>query len=68
MLLGALLWLGAASPVVGEAPETGCSLPAAPQKEPVMSVEELQTVAEATIPPIDRNVPERFETAAFGLG
>ncbi len=43
------------------------TLPAAPQKEPVM-FDELNTVAASTIPPIDRVVPEIFETAAFGLG
>lgn len=68
LILGAIVGLSAAAPGWSEAPEMGCTLPAAPQKEPVMSVEELNTVADATIPPIDRAVPKVFETAAFGLG
>jgi hypothetical protein len=67
MILGALLWLGAAAPGWNETPKMGGTLPAAPQKEPVM-FDELNTVTDATIPPIDRAVPEIFETAAFGLG
>mgnify|MGYP003472010547 CR=1 FL=1 len=67
MMLGTLLGLSAAAPGWSEAPQMGCTLPAAPQKEPVM-FDELTTVTEATIPPIDRAVPEIFETAAFGLG
>ncbi|MDA8141059.1 MAG: hypothetical protein M0036_20635 [Desulfobacteraceae bacterium] len=67
MILGALLVLSAAAPGWGEAPEMGCTIPAAPQKEPVM-FDELNAVTNATIPPIDRAVPAIFETAAFGLG
>lgn len=67
MILGALLGLSVAAPGWSEEPEMGCTIPAAPQKEPVM-FDELNAVTDTTIPPIDRAVPEIFETAAFGLG
>ncbi|MBI5896977.1 MAG: hypothetical protein HZB24_13565 [Desulfobacterales bacterium] len=68
MLLGALLGLGAAAPGWSETPKMCGTLPAAAQKEPVMFVDELNTVTDSGIPPIDRAVPGIFETAAFGLG
>ncbi len=68
MILGALLWLSGAAPGWSETPEMGGSLHTAPQKEPVMFVDELNTVTDSGIPPIDRAVPALFETAAFGLG
>ncbi|MBI5550326.1 MAG: hypothetical protein HY911_02375 [Desulfobacterales bacterium] len=68
MIPGVLLWLSAALPGWGETPKMNGTVPAAPPKEPVMFVDDLNTVTDSTIPPIDRAVPELFETAAFGLG
>jgi hypothetical protein len=68
MMLGALLWLGAAAPGWGETPKTGGTLPTAPPKEQGMFVDGLRPIADSTIPPIDRAVPPIFETASFGLG
>lgn len=67
MILSALLGLSVAAPGWSKTPQMGGTLPAAPQKEPVM-FDELNTVTDSTIPPIDRAVPGIFETAAFGLG
>jgi len=41
---------------------------ALPQKERAVSVDDVITTQDATIPPIDRAAPDKFETAAFGLG
>ena len=41
---------------------------AVPQKESAMLADDVVTTQTATIPPIDRAAPEKFETAAFGLG
>jgi len=68
MILGALLGLSVAALGWSETPKMGDPLPAAPQKEPAMFEDDLNIVTDATIPPIDRVVPEIFETAAFGLG
>lgn len=37
-------------------------------KESTMFLEASETTAKSTIPPIDRAAPQKFETAAFGLG
>lgn len=41
---------------------------ALPQKESAMLTDDVLTTQDSTIPPIDREAPDKFETAAFGLG
>lgn len=68
IILAVLLWLDPAAPVNAETPKMcGNSNRATPQKESAMFIQDLNTATEI-IPPIDRTAPEKFETAAFGLG
>ncbi|MDA8139522.1 MAG: hypothetical protein M0036_12805 [Desulfobacteraceae bacterium] len=68
-ILSALIWLSAAAPARAETPKMcGSPNPAAPQKESAMFMDDLKTIENTTIPPIDRAAPVKFETAAFGLG
>ena len=41
---------------------------ALPQKESAMLADDVLTTQASAIPPIDRAAPDKFETAAFGLG
>jgi len=69
MILVPLAFLSAATTGKAESLKmNGNPTCALPQKESAMLADDAATTQDGTIPPIDRAAPDKFETAAFGLG
>ncbi len=69
LTISTLFSLSVTAQGLAEAPKM-CPVPgsAISQKEDTMFMEDLKNQTDIAIPPIDRAIPDIFETAAFGLG